>query len=128
MDNKLGEVTAQTLLEFHRNLLKELAGNYGGDSTVNELRVMNQIILCSHNGRTCCVTALHKATGIPIPTVSRAVTKLRDGGWLAESPDPDDGRKRVITLGPRTMKQTLDEIDGKVQWFKDARNHGLIAG
>ncbi len=127
MSNKMHDVTPKALLEFHRNLLRELSMNYGGDTTINELRVLNQIIYCGIEGRTCSVTALHKVTGIPMPTVSRAVTNLQNGGWLCETRDPDDGRKRVITLSPRSRKQTIGEIDGKVQWVNEFRQRGLPA-
>ncbi len=119
------DVTAQALVIFHRDLLKELAEKYGGDFTINELRIMNQIIRCNLDGRTCTVTALHKVTGIPIPTVSRIVAKLQSGRWLSERQDPDDGRKRVIFLGPRSLEQTRVEINEKAQWFNDYCNHGL---
>ena len=125
MLNKPHELTAQAVVEFSRNLLSELAEKYGGGCTLNELRVMNQIIRCSLEGRTCCVTALHKVTGIPIPTVSRSVANLQNDGWLSDRRDPTDGRKRIISLGPRSLELTLDDIDGRVRWINDFREHGL---
>ena len=122
MSNNPPVVTAQALVEFHRNLLKELSGKYGGNFTINELRIMNQIIRCNLKGRTCHVTGLHKETGIPIPTVSRTVAKLQQCRWLSERRDPDDGRKRVIFLGPRSLEETRNEIDDKVQWFDECVN------
>ncbi len=125
MFNRPHDVTAQAVVEFSRNLLSELAEKYGGGCTLNELRVMNQIIRCSLEGRTCCVTALHKVTGIPIPTVSRSVANLQNDGWLSDRRDPTDGRKRIISLGPRSLELTLDDIDGRVRWINDFREHGL---
>ncbi len=92
MINKTHDVTPQAVVEFARNGLKILAEKYGGDCTLNEARVMIQIIRCHLDGRTCSVTALHKATGIPIPTVSRAVANLQNDGWLSDQRDPADGR------------------------------------
>jgi len=108
-------------------MLSDLATYYGGGCTLNELRIMNQVILCSHEGRTCGVTNLHKVTGIPIPTVSRAVTNLQKHGWLSCRLDPCDGRKRIISLGPRSLAGTWDAIDKKIQWINDFREHGLPA-
>ncbi len=125
MINTPHEITAQVLVEFSRNLFRQLAGKYGGDCTLNELRVMNQIIYCSLKGRTCSVTALHKVTGIPMPTVSRSVANLQSNGWLSDKRDPADGRKRIISLGPRSLEQTSREIRGAIQWIKDFRDHGL---
>ena len=87
MFSKRQNLTAQAAIEIERNLFRHLAEKYGGESTLNELRVMNQIIRCHLKGRFCSVTALHKITDIPIPTVSRAVANLQADGWLCEKPD-----------------------------------------
>ncbi len=98
MNKKVHDVTAQFIVEFTRGLYRLLAEKHGGECTLNELRVMNQIICCCLQGQTCCVTDLHKVTGIPIPTVSRSVANLQSNGWLSAQQDPDDGRKRIISL------------------------------
>ena len=116
MSSSPREETAEAVVQFGRNLLTELSGKFGGDRTLNEVRVMCQIVGCSLKGRTCCVTALHKATGIPIPTVSRAVANLQHDGWLTDRPDPADGRKRIITLGPRSLAGAWDDVNGRAQW------------
>ena len=127
MNKNVHDVTAQFIVEFTRGLYKTLAEKYGGDCTLNELRVMNQIIRCRLRGRTCSVTALHKVTGIPIPTVSRSVANLQSGGWLSSEQDPDDGRRRIVTLGARSLELASDSIDEMAQWFNDYREHGLPA-
>jgi DNA-binding MarR family transcriptional regulator len=121
------EVTAQAVAQINRRLFKALAGKYGGECTLNEVRVMNQIICCSLEGQTCSVTSLHRATGIPTPTVSRSVANLQADLWLSDRRDPDDGRKRVITLGPRSLKETHDGINESVRWINDFRKHGVSA-
>ena len=125
MFNKPHDVTAQAVVEFARNLFNTLAEKYGGDCTLNEVRVMNQIIRCHLEGRTCSVTALHKVTDIPIPTVSRSVANLQNEGWLSEQRDPTDGRKRLISFGPRSLQNTCDDIDEAIRWINDFREHGL---
>ena len=125
MIKKKHEVTAQAVIEFSRNGLRILAEKYGGDCTLNEARVMIQIIRCQLEGRTCSVTALHKATGIPIPTVSRAVANLQRDGWLSEQRDPADGRKRLISFGPRSLENTPDDIEWSIEWINSYCEHGL---
>lgn len=125
MSNTLHDVTAQTIVEFSRNLLKDLAENYGGECTLNELRVMNQMLRSHLVGQSCYVTDLHKLTGIPMPTVSRSVANLQSNGWLSVQQDSDDGRKRIISLGPRSLELTWDDINRRVQWIDDFREHGL---
>ncbi len=125
MINKTHDVTPQAVVEFARNGLKILAEKYGGECTLNEARVMIQIIRCHLEGRTCSVTALHKATGIPIPTVSRAVANLQSDGWLSEQRDPTDGRRRLISFGRRSLKKTPDDIERSIRWINNFREHGL---
>lgn len=119
------DVTAPAVVEFVRNLFNTLARKYGSDCTLNELRIMNQIIRCSLMGWTCSVTALHKATGISIPSVSRAVTKFQKNGWLSDNRDPANGRKRIVSLGPRSLKETRDDIDKSICWINNFRDNGL---
>jgi len=126
MKNKPDDLIAQAVVEFARNGLRIISEKYGGDCTLNEARVMIQIIHCHLDGRTCSVTGLHKATGIPIPTVSRAVANLQREGWLSDSRDPDDGRKRIIAFGPRSLEKTPDDLQESVQWVKNFRKRGLV--
>ncbi len=125
MINNTHDVTAQAVVEFARNGLTILAEKYGGDCTLNAARVLIQIIRCHLEGRTCSVTALHKATGIPIPTVSRAVANLQNDGWLSEKQDPTDGRRRLISFGPRALQKTPDDIERSIRWINNFREHGL---
>ena len=116
---------AKAVMEFAVNGLKVIADKYGGDRTLNEVRVMVQIIRCHLDGRTCSVTSLHHATGIPIATVSRAVAGLQKDGWLSEERHPTDGRKRMISFGPRSLEATPGDIDRSIEWINEFRKHGL---
>ena len=119
------DVTPEAVVEFARNGLRILSEKYGGDCTLNEARVMLQLIACHLEGRTGSVTTLHKDTGIPIPTVSRAVANLQSDGWLSEERDPAYGRKRLISFGPRSLQSTPDDLEWSIQWIKDYCEHGL---
>ena len=125
MSNEPHDVTSPTLVKYAHSLYSLLAEKFGSDTTLNELRVINQIILCHAKGRRCSVTALHKVTGIPISTVSRAVAHLRYSGYLTDRRDPHDGRKRIISIDSRAFEQTSGEIDDIIQWINDFREHGL---
>ena len=127
MIDKRHEVTAPAVVEYTRTVLKTLSERFGGEITLNELRVITQVLRCHLAGRTCGVTVLHRVTGIPIPTVSRSVAHLQSEGWLSERPDPSDGRKRTIFIGPRTMKLAHDDINVMIQWIKDFREHDVAA-
>ncbi len=125
MNKERDDLMARAVIEFARNGLTILAEKYGGDCTLNEVRVMIQIIRCQLEGRTCSVTALHKVTGIPMPTVSRAVGNLQRDGWLSEQQDPNDGRKRLLSFGPRSIETTPGDIERSIQWINDFRKYGL---
>ncbi len=125
MSNNPHEVTAHVVVEFAKNLFGMLAEKYGGASTLNELRVMNQVILCHIKGRSCSVTALHTVTGIPISTVSRTVSNLQREGWVLDRRDRTDGRKRIISPGHRSLDRTTEDISKSIQWINDFRDHGL---
>lgn len=127
MYEKLHDISGEVVLEFTRKLYRELAERYGGECTLNELRVMNQIILCRFKGRSCSVTALHRATGIPPPTVSRCVCNLRRKGWLEEQSDPDDGRRRIISVSSDFLQIARREIGKKAEWLNEYRRSGNIA-
>jgi DNA-binding MarR family transcriptional regulator len=125
MINMKHDLTAQAVVEFSRTMFKTLSDRFGGEITLNELRVITQVVRCHLAGRTCGVTALHRVTGIPIPTVSRSVAHLQSEGWLSEQPDPSDGRKRIIFIGPRSMKLAHDDINVGIRWINDFREHSL---
>ncbi|MGI9225053.1 MAG: MarR family transcriptional regulator [Woeseiaceae bacterium] len=119
------DVTPQVVVEFTRKLLRLMEENKGGETTLNELRIMNQIIICDLKDRCCSVTSLHKVTGISLPTVSRIVAHLQYMGWVCQRQDPDDGRKRIISLCADARKQCRGETDSMVEWINEFRKHGL---
>ena len=121
MSNNQHEITGQAVIEFSQMLFRSVAEKYGGDTTLNELRIMNQIVVSHFKGQICYVTTLHKATDIPIPTVSRSVANLQSNGWLSDRRDPNDGRKRIISLGPRSLDRIDGDIAGDIEWFKEFR-------
>jgi DNA-binding MarR family transcriptional regulator len=127
MIDKPHDITAPAVVEFTRILYRQLSERFGGETTLNELRVINQVVRCHLAGRTCCVTALHRVTDIPIPTVSRSVANLQRDGWLSERPDPSDGCKRIIFLGPRAIETAGADINGAIQWINEFREHGVPA-
>ena len=116
---------ARAILEFARYGLKLISDKYGGDCTINEARIMVQITRCQLEDRTCSVTALHKVSGIPMSTVSRAVANLQRDGWVAERRDPNDGRKRIISFGPRSRETTPRDIERSIEWIRNYRSNSL---
>ena len=115
------------VVEFIRQLLEDLTRVRAGETTVNELRVVNQLIICHLNGFDCTVTSLHRRTNIPLPTVSRIVTQLQCKGWVCDTRDPDDGRKRIIKLKPDALETMTIDFDAMAGWLNAFSERGLPA-
>ena len=122
-------VTRDTVIEYHARFLRYMAKKYGGETTLNELRVMNQILrcrfrvgfvchLCELPCDSCGPTAISKMTGIPKSTVSRAVYNLVQAGWLREERHTDDGRRIIVQLGDATLARK-DDWKLFVSWFDE---------
>ncbi len=107
----------EDVVELIRMALNNLAEVRAGETTVNELRVVNQLIICHLYGRYCTVTSLHKRTNIPMPTVSRIVAQLQSKGWVCDVQDPDDGRRRIIKLKPGALETMTIDFDGLADWL-----------
>ena len=89
------------------------AEKYHGDTTLNEMRVMNKMVYFEFRGRTSTVTQLSSALGIPKSTVSRSVKSLRDSGWITEIPDPSDRRIRTLLLSDASKA----DLDGELEFL-----------
>ena len=61
--------------------------------------------------------ALGRRTGIDRSDVVAALNELAERGLIKRSPDPDDGRRNVITITPAGTKQlrTLDQVLAGIQ-------------
>lgn len=118
------DLTALPAVSFMRLALTQMAKKYGGECTLNEVRILNEVIFSKLSGRSCSVSALHQSTGIPTSTVSRIVTNFESDGWLSERRDPTDGRKRIVSLGHRSFERTFDDINESTQGFKDLLEFG----
>ncbi|MEA2283069.1 MAG: MarR family transcriptional regulator, lower aerobic nicotinate degradation pathway regulator [Solirubrobacteraceae bacterium] len=60
---------------------------------------------------------LGRRTGIDRSDVVAALNELADRGFIKRSPDPDDGRRNVVTITPAGTKQlrALDEVLAGIQ-------------
>jgi len=79
----------------------------GGHTTINDLLVHNALINFWRKNKQemSSVSRISDWTGVPKATVSRIVTKGIEEGTILESIDPDDRRKRVLTIGPKGVER-----------------------
>jgi len=55
-------------------------------------------------GEGCRIQDIAEGMGLSAPTVSVAVKKLEDQGWLIKKPDPGDRRASIVTLSGKSIK------------------------
>lgn len=72
-----------------------------GTTTLNELRIIAEIVTKTSLGEDISVTILSNSLGMPLSTVSTQVTEMIAKGWIEEEIHPEDRRKRFLTMtGP----------------------------
>lgn len=109
-----------TMAAYNAEYLAMLHRKFGGESTVNELRVMNCVFCAEVAGQDVGVSQVSRALGIPKSTVSRAALKLRQAGWIREVASPNDGRRRLLRLTPALWERYLSEHDKLVELWPSA--------
>jgi len=100
-----------TQQEFVYRSLNVVAEFHSGETTLNQIRVAQYI-----NWQSACLghSTTHQdicaALDMSASTVTRAIGKFIDLGWVLEKTDPDDGRKRLnsTNLDNPEMDGTLD--------------------
>lgn len=110
-DSSGSGITPLAVLEYGAELTRLFSEKYGGQTTVNQLRVLHSVLICTYrNGPACPCTVkwIHEDTGIPLSTISRALTYLVETGWIADEPNPQDGRSRIVKLGPKSDRTPAD--------------------
>lgn len=91
--------TTQYLHGFMLDILNLLAQHFGGQTTLNHLRIGNYIGLHSlHNHRPTSNKEIAKDLGLSRATVSRIVGDFIKQGWVIEEAHPDDGRRRQLRI------------------------------
>ncbi len=93
--------TAQEIQAFIGLFLGTLAKHFGGETTLNHLRIGSYIGLMSlYVGDATSNKDIAETLGISRPTVSRVVHELIEQKWVRERPHPEDGRRRLIEIVP----------------------------
>lgn len=105
---------------YNSAYLAMLHRKFGGESTINELRVMNAVFCAAIAGHDIGVTQVSRALTIPKSTVSRAVLKLRRAGWISEVPSPNDGRRRLLCVTPKLWRRFSSEQEKLVRHWPNA--------
>ena len=108
------------MVGYNAAYLNMISGKYGGDSTLNEIRVMNFVLRANLAGKDVGVSCVSRVLGIPKSTVSRAVLKFRANGWLEEVTSNSDGRRRNLRLTRKVVDRFQSELDVLQQHWPQA--------
>lgn len=85
------------LSDFVNDYLELVTKHYGGDITVNQIRILHFIArYIAERGDYATHSAICRCLGLPAATVTRAVTTFVEKGVLKEATDPKDARRRCI--------------------------------
>ncbi len=114
------KITEKAIADFTRHLFERVAKKYGGDCTINELRVINAAYWFSYNDSQCTPTLLAQMTGIPKSTVSRSLASLIDKGWLTDEQDAEDRRRRIIKLSEKSLASRSTDFGDAIGWLEGA--------
>ena len=112
------------LKEFVSDYLEMVASNYGGDITVNQIRVLHFVSCHIVNGNSYASHgAICRGLGLPAATVTRAVGTFVAKGVLQEETDPKDARRRRISFCEGQPGSHVRE-----QAIAIAKRHALASG
>ena len=93
--------TTRYLHGFMLDILNLLAEHFGGQTTLNHLRIGNYIGLRSlHGNRPTNNKEIAEDLALSRATVSRIVSDFVEHGWVVEEPHPEDGRRRQLRITP----------------------------
>lgn len=111
---ELGDLLADFL-----GLIGDVDRNMDGHKgiySVRELRVLYAVMSHWRRESACTVTQIASETGISKTTVSRCVSNMMDAQLLVETPDPQDGRRRLLLPTERGRQILLNLDDWLALW------------
>ena len=99
-DQKTPEEKLAVLMHRLRNLRLADIPKIDGELTLSQMEMIGFIA----QSQGCRIQDIADGLEITPPTVSVAIRRLEEAGWLARKPDPEDGRAAIISLTAKSMK------------------------
>jgi DNA-binding MarR family transcriptional regulator len=99
-----------------------MAQKYGGATTLNELLILNYGFMCHSTGKEITVTQSAIDLDMPKSSVSRILTGMRAKGFVRETTDPTDKRRRIFRLSSRYLGQGEKDIERFLKWVSKPEN------
>jgi DNA-binding MarR family transcriptional regulator len=101
----------RTILSRLKRRLREQGGS--GDLTPSQISVLLRL---ERNG-AATVSALARAEGMRPQSMSSIVTSLQDAGLVRGIPDPNDGRKTLMSLSKKCQKRLQEVRTARQDWL-----------
>lgn len=101
----------RTILSRLKRRLREQGG--GGDLTPSQVSVLLRL----ESDGAATVSSLARAEGMRPQSMSSIVTSLRDAGLVNGIPDPNDGRKTLMSLSRKCEKRLQEVRAAKQDWL-----------
>ena len=100
------------MAEWVAVLFDHIIDKYGGETSLNEFRVMNQVTLCYLRGISpCSFGCLVANTPVKRSTISYAVSRLVQRGYLRDEIDQSDRRRRQIYLTESFLAEVMGHFN-----------------
>jgi DNA-binding MarR family transcriptional regulator len=101
----------RTILSRLKRRLREQGGP--GDLTPSQVSVLLRL----EKDGAATVSALARAEGIRPQSMSSIVTSLQDAGLVRGFPDPNDGRKTLMSLSKKCQKRLQEVRAARQDWL-----------
>ncbi|WP_433040054.1 MarR family winged helix-turn-helix transcriptional regulator [Dactylosporangium sp. CS-033363] len=75
------------------------------------------VLMRLHRDGASSTTVLALAEGVRSQSMTATLNALDELGLIERAPDPEDGRRHVITLSPAGQARALEEKRGRGAWL-----------
>lgn len=72
------------------------------DISLPQIEMISYILTACPKG--CRIQDIAEGMGLSAPTVSVAIKRLEENGWVEKRPDPEDKRASIITVSEQSQK------------------------
>ena len=105
----------------YTSIKRRIAANYLKDKNLNAFESIILSIVYKH--KTCTQDKIGEITMSDGASIARSLKKLENFGYVARKPDPDNGRRKLVTITDKGM-----ELYDKVKHDFRASNEVMFKG
>jgi DNA-binding MarR family transcriptional regulator len=105
--------------------LKRRLREHGGHHDLTPSQV--SVLLRLEKDDSATVSSLARAEGMRPQSMSAIVMPLQEAGLLSGAPDPNDGRKTLMSLTPKCLKWLREGREARQDWLTTTISQKLSA-